>query len=209
MRIIDPQKLVPNESVINDVIASHPGSHAIKSAITSIIVREADAESINLDGTTLTLYLQESSGRRENFRYVLYHEFYHIVDRLNLKFEYYDDIKHSLTPIEQLNLMELWNLFIDARLHKRGLFELDENDKGLYGTVNGRLQKIPFTIEGKQLRHISFLASRGVVDAEELVREIWANPPTVITYGTLAKLAMVEEHRTTSGLGSDQTNPLK
>jgi hypothetical protein len=189
MDIIDPHELIPNKSVINEVIMSHPCCHVMMPAITNIHVEKAETESIIVQGATITLFLQECSSRRDNFRYVLFHELYHVADRLNPEFEFDDNVKQTLATIEGQNLMELWNLFIDARLHKLGLFELDENDRGLYGTVNGKLQEIPFTIEGKQLRHISFLASRGVPEAENLVRRIWTNPPTKFTYRTLANLA--------------------
>lgn len=48
MNINDPDKLITDESVVNEVILNHPGGHAIRSVISNILVVKA-VVSINLD----------------------------------------------------------------------------------------------------------------------------------------------------------------
>jgi len=136
----------------------------------------------------VTLYLTHSISKWNNFEYILYHEFTHIADRTNPLFGFADDKRDSLSDEEQLCLMEIWNVFIDSRLNFHNLFRLGNNDKRIYCTINGKLQLAPFSIEGKLLRHMSFLRSRGIQNADIIVRNVWNNPNISHSYDDLIKI---------------------
>ena len=78
--------------------------------------------------------------------------------------------------------MELWNIYIDARLNSHGLFKLGENDNNVLCRINGKLQKAPYSIEGKLLCHISFLRSRGFINADSIIRDFWQHPEKIKSY---------------------------
>lgn len=191
MKINDPDKLIPNHDVIYRIVNSHPLGHDLEEDIDTLLVhRSAKGPSIKFDNKShiATLYLSENDHTLNNYEYILYHEFSHIVDRTKLAFGYSDEKKKLLSDCEQLCVMELWNIYIDARLNCYHLFQLGKNDENIYCRINGRLQKAPFTIEGKLLCHISFLTSRGVGNADSIVRDLWQNPEKDRPYDDLIKL---------------------
>jgi len=194
MKIIDPENLIPYHSVLNRVVKTHPFSPNLYQQIHTITVSEDDSEiinpriSFNHETCGVTLYVVSQLYRRNNCDYILYHEFGHIADRLNPNFGYSDEKKSSLTDIEQYALMEVWNLYIDSRLNHYGLFQLGENDRSVYCLINGRLQILPYSIEGRLLRYISSLRSSEVKNADSMVKEIWKNPLAFRCYSELISL---------------------
>jgi len=191
MKICDPDKLIPDPDVIHRIVRSHPFGQGLKDEIDTVLVdRSANGPSIQFDSEscTATLYLGEDAHTLTNYEYILYHEFSHVVDRISLTFGYSDEKRGTLSDYKQLCVMELWNIYIDARLNHHHLFQLGKNDEGIYCSINGRLQKAPFTIEGKLLRHISFLRSRGVENADSIVRNLWQNPEGYRSYDDLIRL---------------------
>lgn len=191
MIIVDQENLVPNHEIIYRIINSHPFGLDLKNNITTLFISSDKAgPCINFDKETnvSTLYISINDNALENFEYILYHEFSHIVDRTNIAFGYSDEKKNLLSDTEQLCVMELWNVYIDSRLNYYCLFQLGENDKNIYCTINGKLQKAPYSIEGKLLRHISFLASRGIRKSDVLVRDLWSSPEKDRSYDDLIKL---------------------
>jgi len=189
MKIIDPNNLIPDYTVIERIVKTHPFSCDLWSQIKKVIVKsheEADngGPRIEFDHDTYEtiIYVAPDIAERGNYEYILYHEFGHVADRLSLKFGYSHQARFSLSDIEQVNLMELWNLYIDARLHHHNLFRLDEQEKPTYSMINGKLRKLPCTIQGKLMAHGSFIKSRGITEAERIVKEIWENPEKSISY---------------------------
>jgi len=191
MNIVDKENLVPSREIFHSVINSHPFGENLATYISTLCISSDKAgPCINFDkeNNVATLYISKNDHVLDNFEYILYHEFSHIVDRSNVAFCYSDEKKNQLSDNERLCVMELWNVYIDSRLNNHGLFQLGENDKNIYCSYNGKLQKAPYSIEGKLLRHISFLASRGVENAETIVRDLWDNPDKFISYDDLIKL---------------------
>ncbi len=195
MKISDPHLLIPDHSVLHQIIGNHPFSQGLLDEIREVKVLSVEQNRnqgprIEYDQRKqkAKLYVSSDTSSRINYSYILYHEFSHVADRLNPAFAYSDEIRFSLSDIEQLNVMELWNLYIDARLHLHGLFELGENDRNVYCMIDGKLQKLPFSIEGKLVAHSSFLSSRGIRDAQRIVREIWDNPSLSRSYPELVVL---------------------
>ncbi len=189
MEISDPQNLIPDHSVIERIVKMHPFSSDLWLQIEKVSVKsheEADDTGPRIEFNHAThetiLYVITNMAEKSNFEYILYHEFGHIADRFNPEFGYSDQARYSLTDIEQANLMELWNLYIDARLHYHELFRLDEEERPTYSMVNGKLKKLPCTIQGKLMAHVSFLRSRGIAKAERIIREIWENPKKPMSY---------------------------
>jgi len=200
MEISDPNNLIPDHSVIERVVKTHPFSSDLCFQIKKVIVKshqEADdgAPSIKLDHATheTILYVGPNMAEKRNYEYILYHEFGHVADRLSPEFGYSDQAKYSLTDIEQENLMKLWNLYIDARLHHHDLFRLDEEQRPTCSMINGKLQKLPCTIQGKLMAHVSFLKSRGIAEPERVVREIWKNPEKRISYQDMISIVTVRD----------------
>ena len=188
MKIIDPDNLIPDHGVIDRVVNTHPFSSNICQKIQALTVANDDSEIVNprisFNHETLgaILYVVPQLYQFSNYEYILYHELGHVADRLNPKFGYSDVIKSSLSDMEQYGLMEVWNLYIDARLHYHNLFRLDEQEKPTYSMINGKLRKLPCTIQGKLMAHVSFIKSRGITEAERIVKEIWENPEKSISY---------------------------
>jgi hypothetical protein len=193
IEIIDQQALVPDKGIIADVIAHHPASKELCIHVKTIIVEKADKESIEYDfySKKVILNLTQNFHKKENYKYILFHEFSHVADKTRSKFNYSDEVKNSLTDLEKSLVMELWNVYIDSRLNYYGLFMLGPNDSNVYGTIDGKLQKLPFTIEGKLLGHVAFLASRGFRDAKFIVEDIWNNPQRTISYDDLIQIVKV------------------
>ena len=205
MEIIDQKNLIPNISILEFIVKSHPFGQNLQSYVDTISVCKDESSTsagarIEFDRVSrkVTLYLTQNVPERDNYEYILYHEFSHVADRINPAFGFLDDKNESLSDMEQLCLMEIWNVFIDARLNHYNLFKLGDNDKGIYCTIDGKLQLAPFSIEGKLLRHISFLRSRGIQNANMMVRSIWKKPDTFRSYDDLIKMTLVREDQPTA-----------
>jgi hypothetical protein len=91
----------------------------------------------------------------------------------------------------RLIVMELWNLYIDARLNLAKLFELGYQPIG-YIRIAGQKQLKPEGIKGKLLSHISALECCGFSNsyADEIVNEIWNNPTIKLSYEQLLDIAI-------------------
>lgn len=124
----------------------------------------------------------------ENFEYILYHELAHVADQLNPKFAYSESERAALSKSENTMFREIWNLYIDARLNHYGLFRLTKIAMGGFCTIDGKLQRTPFSIEGKLLRHISCLRSGNIDNADYIVRNIWEKPFIFRSYDDLIDL---------------------
>jgi hypothetical protein len=190
IEIIDKDALVPDRGIIAEVIERHPVSEELRTHVQTIVIEKADKESIEYDfySKKVILNLTQNSHEKENYKYILFHEFSHVADKARSEFDYSEELKNSLTDLEKSLVMELWNVYIDSRLNYYGLFMLGPNDANVYGTINGKLQKLPFSIEGKLLGHIAFLASRGFQGAKFIVEDIWNNPQRMISYNDLIQI---------------------
>jgi len=193
MKIIDSNNLIP-AGVLKQLIKNHPFSTNLYQQIHGITVSEDDSGiprprvNFNHETCEVILYLDPLFDQRSNYKYILYHELGHVADRLNPNFAYSEELKSSLSDHERYALMEVWNLYIDARLHHYGLFQLGRNDKNIYCRINGKLQIAPYSIEGKLLRHISSLRSVKIDNVDSIVKGIWENPMVFKSYRELISL---------------------
>lgn len=196
MKIFDQEHLLPNEQPIHRAIEQHPLHPKLIEWIeeVQILVEERkNSAGVRIEYDrylrSSVLYLTRDILELPEYEYILLHEFTHVGDRIDQQFGYSDELRYSLSDVAQLKLMELWNVHIDSRLNQHGLFKLGEQDKGIYCMINGKLQVAPYTIEGKLVRHISFLRSRGMPEAEETIKKIWQFPYHIQTFSELFELA--------------------
>lgn len=192
MIIRDPEHILPNEEIFRQVIAQHPVHPKLGEWLEEVCVAVVEqGTSIEYDSNkrSAILHLAEHTPQLPEYEYILLHELTHVGDRVDPSFAYSEECRHSLADVLELKMMELWNIYIDSRLHHHGKFVLGEQDKGVYCTINETFQMAPFSIEGKLLRHMSFLRARGMPEAEKAVREIWRCPDRKLSFGGLIDLA--------------------
>jgi hypothetical protein len=185
MIINDPKNLIPKYDLLSHIVNAHPLGQNLMTNIKTLLIHESEnGPNIEFDDEDqiATLCLSKYDFNRDNFEFILYHEFSHIIDRTNPDFGYSDEKKDLLSDPEKLCVMELWNIYIDARLNNHDLFKLGENDKNVLCRINGKSQKAPYSIEGKLLCHISFLRSRGFINADSIVRDFWQHPGKIRSY---------------------------
>lgn len=195
MKIIDPDQILPDHDSLQRIANSHPLRPNLDQRIDTIVICEIkptlrSGPSIEFDNESRIgkLNLFQNNYKLDNFEYILFHEFSHVADRINPDFKYSDIKKESLSDTEKLIVMELWNVYIDARLNHHQLFRLGESDRNIRYLTNGKQQIAPFTIEGKLLLHISFVQSRGFHRADSIIRDIWGTPNKFRSYDDLIRL---------------------
>lgn len=192
MEIIDDDNLIPNKDIIEKVIKEHPFYESIDKKINRLIIRKCSNNTenidINLENGDVTLCVFEMTFLKTNYNYILYHEIGHIADILNPEFKYSIIKKESLDNLVKLKLTEIWNVYIDARLNDKNLFDLGADNENVYARINGKMQKLPNSIEGKLIGHISFLESRGLKNAKQIVENIWYNPNNHLSYDDMIEI---------------------
>jgi len=86
-----------------------------------------DPKGVVTDQGVVYLYLSNSVKKRSNYRYILFHEFGHICDRLDSLFGYNLKLRNELNregnSDRKTVITDLWNVYIDGRLFKADLFE--------------------------------------------------------------------------------------
>ncbi len=107
---------------------------------------------------------------------------------MNPKFAYSESERAALSESDNIMFREIWNLYIDARLNHYGHFRLTKIAMGGFCRIDGKLQRTPFSIEGKLLRHISCLRSGNIDNADQIVRNIWEKPLIYRSYDDLINL---------------------
>ena len=191
MKIVDSDNLIPDHSILDRVVKTHPFSSNLCLKIAALTVANDDSEigepriSFNNETLEAILYVAPNLYQLKNFGYILYHEFGHVADRLNPRFGYSEPKRAALSESENIMFMELWNVYIDARLNHYGHFRLTKIAMGGFCRIDGKLQRAPFSIEGKLLRHISCLESGNIDNADQIVRNIWENPLIFRSYDDL------------------------
>ncbi len=192
MIIRDPEHVLQQEEPLRQAIARHPVHPKLGEWLEEIYIA-ADERSARIEydpnKRSAILHLARHMPHLPEYEYVLLHELTHVGDRVDPSFAYSEDARHCLAKFAKLKMMELWNVYIDSRLHYHGKFVLGEQDKGVYCMINGRSQMAPYSIEGKLLCHISLLQSTGMPEAEKTVREIWQCPDRRLTFAELIELA--------------------
>lgn len=190
--IRDPEHILPQEEPLRQAIAKHPLhpnlGEWLDEVSVAVVERGAKIEH-DRNNRSAILHLARHMPQLPEYEYILLHELTHVGDRVDTWFQYRDDERRALEKMAHVKFVELWNVYIDARLNQHGKFVLGEQDKGVHCMINGRDQVAPYSIEGKLLCHISLLKSTGMPEAEKTVREIWQCPDRRLTFGELIDLA--------------------
>lgn len=187
MKIIDDKKLISSKfkDVLIKISKNHPSGENLYNSINNLIIKPSDGstEAIYFDTSKkeAILYVFEETTTGDDFEYIICHEFFHIADRINPKFEYSDKKKDLLTEESKRCVMELWNLYIDTRLNENRLLKIRRGSSLL--KINGKYQIIyNRTIDTKLMESTNFLKTRGVNNAKNIVREIWGKPNEFLSY---------------------------
>lgn len=190
MKVLDPEGLLGGLDLVQEVLERHPFAPPLATVIDTVevVVSEAygiAAEQIRTDlaGRNATLGLGRSSSGTQAFRYVLFHEFGHVADRARPDFGYSDALDRSLSSRERVAVMELWNVFIDARLNAAGVFELGYQPP----CCSRRHGRLPSGIEGKLQGHAVMMESQGVSydQALEVVLRFWDRPESLWSFADM------------------------
>ena len=206
MIILDPNELLPKVAILHDVIDNHPlnSNLATYLDIVEVFLSEqceiADERiEIDLENKMARLGLGRASKNKTYFKYILYHEFGHVADRANSDFEYSEQRRKSLSESEQIAVMELWNLYIDARLNHAGFFDIRAQPV-CHSMKHGQL---PNTIQGKLQSHAVMLENQGIPyeRALRLVSDCWKNTPHIWTYEEM--IAWVRENISGKNIPAD------
>jgi hypothetical protein len=171
--IIDPADLIPDRSEFEKIVSNHPFLKGLDRKISNVELEKAERPSVMVEGMEVILFLPKYQVVNDTVIYVLHHEFGHVADRFNEAFQYSETERSSLSAKKYWleNFLELWNVFIDSRLHAVGLFRL-------YGLsqismkIDGKRRIVDRSIERVPLEHSSFLESRGFRDAHIVVNAI-------------------------------------
>jgi hypothetical protein len=161
MTITDAGNLIPDRNVLEKIIKGHPLSQNLWTCIKNVTIElsAGPSESISFDIMTMNaiLYLFRDTASKPEYEFILYHEFSHIADKLNVEFKYSDTKWVRLKPREQGAVGTLWDCYINSRLNERKLIPVwyANFDRG---------------------NRIDYLESCGLIDSELLFEEIWNNP---------------------------------
>ena len=189
MKIFDQENLIPDHALLINVISSHPFDRQLVSKIAriDIVLSEWNCiplENINTDVLKgeVRLGVGRSTHIKRDYISILYHEFGHVADRMNVDFQYSERMKSELVQAKQICLMEIWNIFINSRLNAENLYTTSGIE--CRGTLNGKREIFPGTVDGDLKVHMATLEREGFPYkfAKELVEEIWNNPKMPLTY---------------------------
>ena len=187
MKILDYQNLV-DPGLLQHIAKHHPLNSDIASQIDILHVQEKDHIGIRVEmdrsySVTLTIHPIIRPSERDMF--ILYHEFGHIADRLNPTFNYDQQRRLNLSQAQEECFVQLWNVFIDARLHHHSLFCLPSAGE-VDIVVDGIKYRLPRTeISTYLLEACAHLSQRGIRKPGALITDIWNNPQRFLTFEDL------------------------
>jgi len=188
MIINDPENLIPDHSHLRRLIHRHPLDADLGTRIAKVTILRSERcgiaqENINIDANgNVSLGVGEATCHKQDYDFIILHEFSDVVDRLCPEFQYSEEMKQPLSDSERTCLMEIWNLYINSRLNQKGLYV--HSGSSCLGTLNGQRQVFPASAQGDLMAHISILERKGFPynDASQLVERIWKDPPLLLTY---------------------------
>lgn len=190
VKIIDRDNILRDQCALIKVIQGHPFSATLCRDIHSITIKEpieGQGISVSLNDGDVTLFIYRDTQDEDNFHHILYHEFGHVADRFNPSFKYSEEQRDALSCHERENLIELWNLYIDARLNRAGLLRLPTH--GQFAVrVEGERRLVPPSIGAKLWMHANFLSSRNFQNASDVVDRIWKNPGQFLSFQDMLDL---------------------
>jgi hypothetical protein len=174
MDITDVENLVPDKTVLENIVKGHPLSQNLWNLIKNLTIElsTGPSEHISFDMMTMNanLYLFKETASKPEYEFILYHEFSHIADKLNVEFKYSDIKWTGLKPQEQGAVGTLWDCYINSRLNERQLVPV-------------------WYANSDRENRIDYLESCCFIDAERLFVEIWNNPGQILSFDDLIKKA--------------------
>ena len=190
MQIFNPRNLV-DEQLLDVVTKHHPLYHDMASELGLLTVEEISDQHIHVrmdEKRNVHLAIRPMIHPTDRDLYILYHEFGHIGDRLNPDFHYDQDRRIEFSPILEQVFLELWNVFIDTRLNRHGLFRLPAS--GLMQiTVDGITYRLPRNeVSTYLLERIARLSQRGVTKPGSKVKAIWDHPERFLSFSDLVDM---------------------
>lgn len=194
MNIYDPDGIFPDHEILVSVLHSHPFLPGLDRKISTLTLRkplDGEGPQVNVDENNVILTICTPDVIDDRIRYILFHEFGHIADRFDPSFEYSEQKRNDLPDTKHSNFMEIWNLYIDARLKYRGLYRLIGHHQSAM-SLNGKLQLVDTSVETKLYDFENFLSKRGFRDAFTVVKNIWENPLQSLTFPAI--LILLNEH---------------
>ncbi len=192
MKVFDPQNLI-DKWLLEIVTKHHPLYHDIGSELNILTVHEKEGQDIFIqmdDKKNVDLHIKPIIQPTQRDKYILYHEFGHIADRLNPYFRYDHNLRLTLSHIQEKNLLELWNVYIDTRLNQHGLFSLPQSGQ-IDVVVDGVKYRLPRSDTNTYLLEaIAHLSQRGFQKPGLIVTDIWNNPGRFLTFRDLTSLVL-------------------
>ena len=192
MLIVDKDNILPDSSVLREVIANHPFHNDLDNLLDTVTIKRkssSDRVSIQTEGPNVTLFIYQSDTVKDLYRCILYHEFGHTADIHNPRFKYSEDVKQALNNRQRENFTELWNLYIDARLNRYNIYR--HSPGKLIRNVNGQRLVVEITQETQLLERIDRLSKRDFNNASVIVEDIWNNPMKEYTFIDLVNLVKI------------------
>jgi len=187
MHIYDFRNLVDQE-LLWRALKHHPLHRDLASELRSLTIEEKTGPNVGVEMDEqrhATLYIHPIVRPGARDRFVLYHELGHIADRINPRFGYRHRDRMQLDAQQEKNFVELWNVYIDARLSHHGLFCLPQNGQSEF-IIDGRRYVLPKNeINTYLLEAITHLTQRGMYRPGSLVTTIWNNPHRLLGFDDL------------------------
>lgn len=185
MQIIDKDNILPDPTVLEDVIENHPFLSDLKMLLKTVTIRQPNQDErvhIQTDGNNITLVICPFKSFDEQQRYILFHEIGHVADRFNPAFKYNETTRYNLSNRQGEIFRELWNLYIDARLSHLGIYR---HLPGKFShVINGNRKHVERTPDTQLLERIDFLNKRGFSNAD-IVHDIWDHPEEEYSFNAL------------------------
>jgi hypothetical protein len=187
MHIFDFRNLV-DEELLWRALKHHPLHHDLASELRSLTIEEKTGPNVGVEMDEqrhATLYIHPIIRPSERDRFILYHELGHLADRINPRFGYRHRDRMQLDAQQEKNFVELWNVYIDARLNQYGLFCLPQSGQSEF-IIDGRRYVLPKNeINTYLLEAITHLTQRGMYRPGCLVSTIWNNPHRFLGFDDL------------------------
>jgi hypothetical protein len=161
---------VPDKTVLQNIFKEHPLSKNLWTSIKNLTIQlsPGPSEEISFDivTTDAILFLFRDTASKPEYEFILYHEFSHVADKLNPKFNFSEKKLCALKEIEQAAVKTIWDCYINARLNEKHLIP-----DGYAKT--------------DQRNRIDYLESCFLMDAQGLFQEIWNNPSQSLSFDDL------------------------
>ncbi len=193
MQISDGAKILNDgqKKLVLDITTKHLKAKALLSQMSLLkIVHGCPASEFEDDERTIiTLHIRPEHFSKPNIEFIIFHEIQHRIDELNPSFGYDKSKKEKLNREYGQKfsgvLAHLWDVYIDGRLAREGLYQTDPNETIIIKAQTYKRDKV-----NNRLAGINFLQTRGIREAEQVYDKIWAVKDGELSYNQLTQLAL-------------------